>query len=104
MFDDSENISKSAEDNVDRTDQSNVRFTVGSEHIGKAPGPNSPSKIRRFDEVNSTLAPERTYFQEETKTKRKDWAVILIDGRGKQSAEIFKTSVDVWRCDIGLGK
>ena len=32
-----------------------------------------------------------------------NWSVIVIGGKGKYSADLYKSSIDIWKCDIGPG-
>ena len=31
------------------------------------------------------------------------WGIVVIGGKGKHSADMYKTTVDIWKCDIGPG-
>ncbi len=51
-------------------------------------------------------ADETSFFQQTkaSSTQRNDWAFIIIGGKGKHSADMYKTTVDIWKCDVGNGE
>eukprot|EP00112_Aurelia_sp_Birch-Aquarium-sp1_P002510 Seg1278.10 transcript_id=Seg1278.10/GoldUCD/mRNA.D3Y31 product="Ras guanine nucleotide exchange factor F" protein_id=Seg1278.10/GoldUCD/D3Y31 len=52
--------------------------------------------------VINVLPYDETSLQLEMPTVVHDnWAIFIIGGKGKQSTDMYKTSVDIWRCDIG---
>eukprot|EP00794_Sanderia_malayensis_P003509 gene3509-4009_t len=48
---------------------------------------------RQFDEVSTATTA--------TTANRMNWAVIVIGGKGRLSSDMYKTTVDIWKCDIG---
>ena len=34
---------------------------------------------------------------------QKNWAIVVVAGKGKLCTDLYQTSVDIWRCDIGPG-
>lgn len=42
-------------------------------------------------------------FEEIPQFTQKNWAIVVIAGKGKLCTDMYKTSVDIWRCDIGPG-
>ena len=54
--------------------------------------------------VINVLPHDETSLQLEMPTVVHDnWAIFIIGGKGKQSTDLYKISVDIWRCDIGQG-
>lgn len=71
----------------------------------------------KFEWPDEDLKPENTNFIEvqpssETSQQnmervpqfiQKNWAIVVVAGKGKLCTDLYQTSVDIWRCDIGPG-
>ena len=78
------------------TDVTNdVRFEISSQEF--ASDSTSVIEVQPYRETSLTAPEEVPQFHQ------KNWAIVVIAGKGKICTDLYKTSVDIWRCDIGPG-
>ncbi len=64
------------------------------------------SEFSTESDINNDCGAAETSFVQSAGASGTDhinWGIIIIGGRGKHSSDMYKTTVDIWKCDIGQG-
>jgi len=55
----------------------------------------------KFIEVKPCSDSSLQNVEQASQFVQKNWAIVVISGKGKLCTDLYQTSVDIWRCEIG---
>ena len=57
----------------------------------------------KFIEVKPCSESSLPNVEQASQYVQRNWAIVVLSGKGKLCTDLYQTSVDIWRCDVGHG-
>ena len=67
------------------------------------PGEDLRPESTNFIEVQPSYETSQQNMERVPQFIQKNWAIVVVAGKGKLCTDLYQTSVDIWRCDVGPG-